>query len=123
MDDFVILLDTKEECRIIKQKIEEFLDKNLKLSLNNKSRYFPNSAGIDFCGYRIFNTHRLLRKNSKKKIVKKINKWNKKIENNEELDLKKVELSVNSWIAHSSHCNSYKLQKNVLSKINFKYKN
>ena len=53
MDDFVILLDTKEECRIIKQKIEEFLDKNLKLSLNNKSRYFPNSAGIDFCGYRI----------------------------------------------------------------------
>lgn len=121
-DDFVILLDTKDECKIIKKKIEDYLTNYLELSLNNKSKYYHNSLGIDFCGYKIFNTHRLLRKSSKKKIIKNINKWNKKVNNNINIDLKRVELSINSWIAHSSHCNSYNLQKNVLSKINFMYK-
>lgn len=121
-DDFVILLNTKEECKIIKKKIEDYLTDYLELSLNNKSKYYPNSLGIDFCGYKIFNTHRLLRKSSKKKIIKNINKWNKKVNNNINIDLKKVELSINSWIAHSSHCNSYNLQRKVLSKINFMYK-
>lgn len=122
MDDFVMLVDNKEECRVIKRKIEVFLDTKLGLKLNNKSKYFPNSVGVDFCGYKIFNTHRLLRKNSKKKMVKKINKWNKQMANNEEVDLKKVEASINSWLAHSNKCNSYRLQKSVLSKIKFDYK-
>ena len=27
--------------------------------------------------------------------------------------------SLNSWLGHSSHCNSYKLQKKVLNSCNF----
>ncbi len=123
MDDFVLLLDSKSECKIIKRKIEEFIEDKLKLTLNSKSKYFPNSLGVDFCGYRIFNTHRLLRKSSRKKILKKIKKWNKKYFNNEKLDYKKIEASINSWLSHSNHCNSYKLQQSVLKKIAFDYKN
>ena len=95
----------------------------MKLTLNSKSKYFPNSLGVDFCGYRIFNTHRLLRKSSRKKILKKIKKWNKKYFNNEKLDYKKIEASINSWLSHSNHCNSYKLQQSVLKKIALDYKN
>ena len=40
MDDFVLLLETKEECKILKEKIETFLWDKLRLKLNNKSEYF-----------------------------------------------------------------------------------
>jgi len=120
MDDFVILLENKEECKKIKASIEEFLNTKLHLKLNNKSKYFHNKFGIDFLGYRIFNDYKLLRKNSKKKIRKKIKKWNKEFENGS-LDKHKVKLSINSWINHVSHCDSYRLKKKILEEINFKY--
>lgn len=41
---------------------------------------------------------------------RKINKWNK-LFNSKNLDLKKVQLSFNSWKAHCSHANSYNLVK------------
>ncbi len=123
MDDFVLLLDNKNECKIIMNKIIKFIEDKLQLTLNSKSKYFPNSLGVDFCGYRIFNTHRLLRKSSRRKILKKVKKWNTKYLANEPIDYKKVEASINSWISHSNHCNSYKLQQSVLGKIKFDYKN
>ena len=121
MDDFVILLDSKEKCRVVLSKIKIFLNDRLHLELNKKTRYFPNKLGIDFCGYKIFNTHILLRKSSKEKMKKKINNWNRLYKENR-LDTKRVLLSVNSWIAHSNHACSYKLQRDILSKIKFKYK-
>ena len=72
MDDFVLLLDNKEECKRIKKLIENFLNDKLHLQLNKKSKYFHNSFGIDFLGYRAFNDYLLLRKNSKRKIRKKM---------------------------------------------------
>ena len=33
--------------------------------------------GVNFCGYRIFTTHKLLRVNSKKKIKKHVKNWNR----------------------------------------------
>lgn len=118
MDDFVILLDTKEQCKETKFLIEEFLKNELHLELNKKSKYFHNRFGIDFLGYRIFNDYILLRKSSKKKIRKKIKKWNKAYLNGD-LDTHKVKLSVNSWIAHVNHCDSYRLKEKILSEIDF----
>lgn len=122
MDDFILLLPTKNECIIIKQKIEKFLSKNLKLELNDKSRYYPLKMGVNFCGYRIFTTHRLLRLDSKKKIKKKVKIWNKKYTKNS-LNLNHTMQCLNSWIGHCSHCNSYKLQQKILNKCDFLYTN
>lgn len=120
MDDFILLAKTKQECIDLKKKVEIFLDEKLHLKLNNKSRYYPSAMGVNFCGYRIFTTHRLLRVDSKKKIKKKIKKWNHLYLNNK-LNLYETMQSINSWIGHCSHCNSYNLQKKVLSKCNFLY--
>ena len=68
MDDFVLLAKTKNDCIELKKQIELFLHNHLHLELNNKSKYYPYSMGVNFCGYRIFTTHRLLRIDSKKKI-------------------------------------------------------
>ena len=121
MDDFVLLLKSKEECKYIKKKIELFLKENLHLELNDKSRYYPYKMGVNFCGYRIFTTHRLLRTNSKKKIKNNVKKWNKRFAEGT-LDITHILQSLNSWIGHSSHCNSYKLQEKILNECDFLYR-
>ena len=122
MDDFVILLKTKQECKNVLNTITKFLKNNLSLELNEKTRYYPYKMGVDFCGYRIYTTHRLLRRSSKKKILKKVRIWNKQWHDNRNLDCKKTIASVYSWRGHASHCNSYKLQEKVLDKCDFLYR-
>ena len=122
MDDFILILKTKKDCIKYKKLIEDFIDKNLKLELNAKSRYYPYKMGVNFCGYRIFTTHRLLRVSSKKKIKKNIKKWNYQYHNNI-IDYKYVIQSINSWLGHSSHCNSYKLQQKMLENCDFLFQN
>ena len=116
MDDMVILLSTKEECRIVMGKIKNFLGMELKLELNSKSRYYPSEMGVNFCGYRIYDGYRLIRNSSKRKIKKRIKKW-KKDKNMGCLDRKKMMLSFNSWSSHVRHANSYRIYKKMYGEI------
>lgn len=118
MDDFVLMLHSKEECKKLKYIIEQFLEKKLELQLNDKSRYYPCAMGVNFCGYRIFTTHILLRNSSKKKIKKKVKKWNKRWKN-KTLNINNTMQALNSWLGHASHCNSYMLTKKIINKCNF----
>lgn len=122
MDNFVLLLDNKEECKKIKELIRIFLDEKLKLELNSCSNYFPNKNGLTFCGFRIFPTHILLKNSNKRSIKKRVTKWNKKYKN-KELDILKAVQSYNSWYGHAMHCNSYKLIKKISNKCDFLYTN
>ena len=106
MDDIVILVKNKQESKILLNKINLFLHDRLKLELNKKSRYYPNSLGVNFCGYIIYETHRLIRKSSKKKIKRKIRLW-LKLKKNGTLNVNKAIISFNSWSSHVSHANSY----------------
>jgi len=118
MDDFVLLLKTKEEAKKVLEKIEQYLNERLKLELNQKTRYYPNKMGCNFCGYVIYETHMLLRKRSKKVILKKIKNWNKAyIEGN--LNLHKVRLEWNAWNNHASHASSFNLRNKMYNKIMF----
>ena len=119
MDDFVMFVETKEEARKVIADIDVYLEENLHLQLNHKSGYHLNKMGLDFCGFRVYESYRLLRKRSIKKIKRKIKKWNILYENNL-LDLHKTILEWNSWLAHSSHAKCYKLQLDIYDKINFK---
>lgn len=120
MDDFIILAKTKQECIDLKERIVIFLADNLQLELNDKSRYYPSKMGVNFCGYRIFTTHKLLRLNSKKKMKNNVKKWNKQYAANK-LDIAHSMQSLNSWIGHISHCNSYNLKNKILNKCHFLY--
>ena len=120
MDDFVMLFPTKEQAKIAKQQIFMFVQTKLHLDLNSKSKYYPSKMGVNFCGYRIFSTHKLLRTNSKKKMKRNILNWNKLYEQ-KKLDIARTMLSINSWKGHISHCNSYKLEKKMLNNCKFLY--
>ena len=116
MDDFIFLLENKEKCKEILNKVRNFIEIELHLKLNEKSRYYPHKMGVDFCGYKIFETHRLLRKRSKKKIKKNIKLWNY-LKEEEKLDKHMMLLCWNSWIGHTKHSNSYNFRKQMYSKI------
>ncbi len=118
MDDFVLLVKDKEEAKRLFSLIEDFLREHLRLELNPKSRYFPSALGVDFCGYRIFETHKLLRKRCVVKIKKRIKEWNQTFEE-EDFDIHEVLLCWNSFLGHSAHANSYHLQKKMFSKMLF----
>lgn len=118
MDDFILLADTKSDVVSLKHAIEIFLHSHLELSLNNKSRYYPSKMGVDFCGYRSFPTHRLLRTKNKRKIKNKVKLWNNLYSKNK-LNIFKSMQSLNSWLGHSSHCNSYRLQQKIINNCNF----
>ena len=116
MDDFILLLSSKKEAKNLKEEINNYLSNKLKLELNKKSCYFINYQGIDFCGYRIFETHILLRKRFKKKMKKNIYLWDK-LKKEKKLNYKKMILSLNSFEAHASHSNSYNYILKIKEKI------
>ena len=116
MDDFILLVPKKEDAIFYKEKIRTFLKEHLNLELNEKSKYFPNKMGIDFCGYRIFETHLLLRKRSKTKIKKLIREWNISYKE-QNLDIKKMIQRWNSWKGHANHACTYHLKTKYLNKI------
>ncbi|MDD2208551.1 MAG: RNA-directed DNA polymerase, partial [Bacilli bacterium] len=119
MDDFVLLVKTKEEAKEIFFKIKTFLWENLNLELNHKSKYYPSSMGVDFCGYRVYYTHRLVRNRSKINMKKRIKTWNYLYEVGGQLDEKFISQSISSWKAHIKHACSYNLYKFYLRKIKF----
>ena len=120
MDDFIIILNNKEECKDILNKVGIFLNNKLKLELNSKTRYFKGYQGVSFCGYRVFTTHILLRGSNKNKMKRKINNWNKLYEKNT-IDLKHIELSYNSWLGHIGHTNCFNLKKKMLERLKFNF--
>ena len=62
MDDFVLLHHDKAELWRLLAEIRDFLACELHLTLNNKTRVFPASHGVDFAGYRHYSGYKLPRK-------------------------------------------------------------
>lgn len=72
-DDIVILHSNKEYLHNLKIEIEKYLSDNLKLEIKDNYQIFPvKSRGIDFIGYKFYQTHILLRKRIKTKFIKMI---------------------------------------------------
>lgn len=72
MDDIIILHSDKKYLGEVKNEIEQFLNDNLHLQLNKKTVIRPCSMGVDFVGFRIWATHRLLKKQTVKRIKRRI---------------------------------------------------
>ena len=126
VDDFVILHRNKQTLFEYKDKINEFLKKELLLELHpDKSNIMPLRNGISFLGYRIFYFHKLLRKRNKRKFLKKFNYY---------LDYYKEEIIseeefmtfLRGWFGYSIWADTYIFRKDLLEQINrikpFKFK-
>ncbi|XCH78343.1 MAG: RNA-directed DNA polymerase [Candidatus Dehalobacter alkaniphilus] len=116
MDDFYIILESKERLKEILKAIEEYAEP-LGLKLNHKTQIFPLRNGIDFLGYHTYITDtgkviRKVRAKSKNNMRRKIRKFRRLVDNGK-MTLESVSRSYASWQGHASHGNTYHLRKNM----------
>jgi retron-type reverse transcriptase len=112
MDDIIILDKDKKYLHELKQNIEQFLYDNLRLQLNNKTAIRPISMGIEFVGYRVFATHRKLKKSSLRKMKKRL-KFLKEKYASGKVSFDEANSSVQSYLGVMKHFNSYGLRNKI----------
>ena len=103
MDDFVLFVPGQATAKVLYGQIDDFVNSELKLRLNPKSRYYPCRHGLDFAVFRIFPNYRLLRRRSKKKLKMIIRDYRANVD-----DVERFCRRVNSWYGHAKHANSYR---------------
>ncbi len=112
VDDFIILHKSKDQLKIWKKEINNFLKIDLKLELHpDKSKIIPISRGIDFVGFRNFYHFKLLRKRNIKNMNLKLNKYQQG-----EISKQKIQEIFQGWKAYAKWGNTYKLRKNINKK-------
>lgn len=121
MDDFVILSNDKKYLNQILVMIQIFLQKELKLILNGKTQVFlVKQRSVDFLGYRIWSTHRLLRKCNVKRAKRRFKKF-QKLYKERILNIKDIEPSIMSWLGHVKWADSYRLRKKIFDELVFQH--
>ncbi len=108
MDDGILLVESKEQAKELLNKIQKFLEKNLKLQLNKKTTYMPVKRGCIYCGYRVFLEYRLIKRQNINRVKKRIKRWNKLWEK-KEYQFEKWNQSFCAWKGYAKHANSYRL--------------
>jgi retron-type reverse transcriptase len=112
MDDMLILSDDKAELHAIKDKIAAFLDTELHLLLNNKTSIFPVCLGVEFVGFRVWATHRKLRKQSAQKLKRGLRNL-ARIYASGKKTFDEIEPNIMSYFGTMKHFNSYHLRQKI----------
>ena len=102
MDDTVIFSNDLDELRSLKAIIDDFVTGTMLLKFSKWSIQ-PISRGVNFLGYRIWTTHRLLRRDSVQRAKRKL-RWLRAQGDNEAL-----QRFVASWSGHASWADSHNL--------------
>lgn len=104
MDDVVIFAHTREYLEALQQELTLFVYEQMGMTWSKWS-ITPAAAGVNFLGYRIWPTHKLLRRDSVKKAKRKITRL-KKLEDPEPL-----RCFLAAWLGHAKWANTYNLTK------------
>jgi hypothetical protein len=105
MDDFILLSNDKKQLHAYRKEIEIFLWDVLRMKLNPKSDIYPVNRGLDFLGYRIWSSHRLLRKSSLFLATRRFKKLSALYARGQ-VTLQHVKASLMSWLGHCKHGNT-----------------
>ncbi len=117
MDDIIILHNDKKYLQEIKEDIEAFLRDELRLDLNNKTAIRPTRLGVEFVGYRIYATHRKLKKQTARRIIRTVTRMSKDLAAGV-ITHEDFMRRVSSYKGILQHCDSYGLRR----KLNEAYK-
>ncbi len=118
-DDFVLFGQAKRELHQVKEEIARFLER-LRLRLHPKKTLVqPVDIGTDFLGYRHYPTHIRVRKDNVKRFVHRLQK-KQRLYQQGMIHARDIQPSVQSWIAHARHANSYRLRQDVFDQLVFR---
>jgi retron-type reverse transcriptase len=118
MDDFVIFDNSKILLGEIRQKVIEYLERlRLKVHLN-KAQIWPVAKGTDWLGYRVYPTHRLVRRSNVRKFRRRLKDLAEAYAGGK-IQLEQVNPMMMSWIGHVQHADSYGLRKKIFGDVSF----
>lgn len=122
MDDFCVVHHDKAHLHKVRAQMERFLWDRLRLKTNAKTQVFPVATwrghALDFLGYRIWPTHRRLRKSSIGRITRALRRMQRQYRDGR-TNLQRIGMSVASWLAHASHAETFGLRKTILAAYPF----
>lgn len=104
----------KAQLHAWKTRIETFCTAELRLALNPKTAIFPARLGVDFLGFRVFKTHRRLRRASKRRIVRSMRGLKARFAAGR-IEEERVMASLASWKAHLAHGNTVTLSRRLFA--------
>jgi len=117
MDDFLVIAPDKRHLHRLRIHLEWWLAERLELETNHKTSVFPvhprQGRGLDFVGYHMWPHKRRLRKGSMKRFKRRVRRLRRNYAAGE-IDMRGVQLQLNSWLAHASHANAEGLVRSVI---------
>jgi retron-type reverse transcriptase len=117
-DDFLLFASAKATLHRWREEIIDFLQ-TLRLTLNeNKAQVFPVKQGIPFLGWRLFPHHRRLRRENARHALRRLRRQQTEFARGE-LSQEKLTASVQAWLAHAAHGQTYRLRRRILSRFVF----
>lgn len=122
MDDFIIVHHDKAHLQRLRVLMESFLDVRLRLNTNSKTQVFPlgliHGRALDFLGYRIWTTHRRIRRSSIGRITRSLKKLRHQYFEGR-IDLARISQIATSWVAHCKHAQTLGLRTKLLAAFAF----
>ncbi len=112
VDDFVLFSDDYGYLVHARQAIEDYLT-TLRLKIHPvKSQLFETKYGANFVGFRVFPEYIRVRGDNLKRSRHRLHIL-KSAYLNGEIDSERYNKSLQSWMAHLDHADSYRLQKDI----------
>lgn len=99
MDDMIVFCKTKEQAKRQLADTKSFLQSK-HLTVKKSARIAPVKNGIMFCGFKIFSTHILLRKNIREAIKRRHNELERR--NVDDITYKRMMAPYFGWVIHSN---------------------
>ena len=123
MDDWVIIHHDKAHLHRLRRHLEGWLRHNLALELNGKTQVFPvatrHGRALDFLGYRMWTTHRKIRKGSVRRMKARLKHMRYEYARGK-IGPQEIQNRINSWIGHAKFADTWRIRSVVLNGARFR---
>jgi RNA-directed DNA polymerase len=117
-DDFLLFADEKATLWAWRAEVADKLA-TLRLTLHQgRAQVYPSKAGIPWLGFRVFPTHRRLRRRNVKAFGRRL-RAQRDAYHAGEMTLDEIQRSQQAWVAHARHGNTYRLRRSLFNQVPF----
>lgn len=114
VDDFLLFSNSKQQLWTWKNAVRAKLAE-LRLTLHERSStVYPVTNGIPFLGFRIYPTHRRLKRRNGVAFARRYGKLRQAAARGE-ITLEEIDRRVQGWLAHAAHGDTYGLRRSLLA--------
>ncbi|MCC7162292.1 MAG: RNA-dependent DNA polymerase [Anaerolineae bacterium] len=116
VDDFLLFSDDKATLHEWRARVIAFAAALRQRLHENESVVFPTRTGIPFLGWRVYPDHRRLKRRNGVRFARRLALLCGQLERGE-IPLERVAVSVNGWLAHVRHGDTWGLRRALLSRV------